>query len=64
MWRKWPGAFGKMGFMDFHGRDGTRLAYRETGAGRPLIVIHGYLGRGAHCALADDGLAFTGFLAQ
>jgi pimeloyl-ACP methyl ester carboxylesterase len=28
----------------FSGRDGLRLAYRETGEGRPLILIHGYTG--------------------
>jgi pimeloyl-ACP methyl ester carboxylesterase len=27
----------------FHGRDGVRLAYRELGEGRPLLLIHGYL---------------------
>ncbi|GAA1582057.1 alpha/beta fold hydrolase [Actinomadura kijaniata] len=26
----------------FDGRDGARLAYRETGEGRPLVLIHGY----------------------
>jgi pimeloyl-ACP methyl ester carboxylesterase len=26
----------------FHGRDGARLAYREMGEGRPLVLIHGY----------------------
>jgi pimeloyl-ACP methyl ester carboxylesterase len=26
----------------FHGRDGVRLAYRETGQGRPIVLIHGY----------------------
>jgi pimeloyl-ACP methyl ester carboxylesterase len=26
----------------FAGSDGTRLAYRELGAGRPLVLIHGY----------------------
>ena len=26
------------------GRDGVRLAYRELGAGRPVVLIHGYLG--------------------
>src|SRR6478735_9034263 len=26
----------------FAGRDGARLAYREIGAGRPLVLIHGY----------------------
>jgi pimeloyl-ACP methyl ester carboxylesterase len=27
----------------FRGRDGELLAYREVGAGRPLILIHGFL---------------------
>ncbi|MBV9845864.1 MAG: alpha/beta fold hydrolase [Kutzneria sp.] len=27
----------------FRGRDGTRLACREMGEGRPLVLIHGYL---------------------
>jgi pimeloyl-ACP methyl ester carboxylesterase len=26
----------------FEGRDGARLAYRELGHGRPLVLIHGY----------------------
>jgi pimeloyl-ACP methyl ester carboxylesterase len=26
----------------FEGRDGLRLAYREKGEGRPLVLIHGY----------------------
>jgi pimeloyl-ACP methyl ester carboxylesterase len=26
----------------FRGRDGTELAYREAGEGRPLVLIHGY----------------------
>lgn len=26
----------------FQGRDGARLAYREQGEGRPLVLIHGY----------------------
>jgi pimeloyl-ACP methyl ester carboxylesterase len=26
----------------FTARDGTKLAYRETGVGRPLVLIHGY----------------------
>jgi len=26
----------------FHGRDGARLAYREMGEGRPLVLIHGF----------------------
>jgi pimeloyl-ACP methyl ester carboxylesterase len=39
----------------FHGRDGVRLAYRELGEGRPLILIHGYLSTGT--AMADSGFA-------
>lgn len=27
----------------FRGRDGLRLAYRELGPGRPLVLLHGYL---------------------
>lgn len=30
----------------FHGRDGVRLAYREIGEGRPLVLIHGYFSTG------------------
>jgi pimeloyl-ACP methyl ester carboxylesterase len=26
----------------FHGRDGERLAYRELGMGRPLVLVHGF----------------------
>lgn len=28
----------------FPGRDGVRLAYREVGAGRPLVLLHGLAG--------------------
>jgi pimeloyl-ACP methyl ester carboxylesterase len=28
----------------FYGHDGVRLAYREVGAGRPLIMLHGFTG--------------------
>jgi len=34
--------------MYFPGQDGVRLAYEQTGEGRPLILIHGHLERGAH----------------
>jgi pimeloyl-ACP methyl ester carboxylesterase len=44
-----------MGIMDFHGRNGVRLAYRETGDGRPLVLIHGHQDRGSHWV--DSGLA-------
>jgi pimeloyl-ACP methyl ester carboxylesterase len=30
----------------FEGRDGVRLAYRETGEGRALVLIHGYFSSG------------------
>ncbi|WP_030241324.1 alpha/beta fold hydrolase [Streptomyces sp. NRRL S-350] len=30
----------------FPGRDGTRLAYRETGTGRPLVLLHGFFSSG------------------
>ena len=46
----------------FSGRDGVRLAYRDTGAGRPLILLHGIMGTGEHWldggpggTLADQG---------
>src|SRR6202035_362008 len=31
----------------FRGRDGTELAYREAGEGRPLVLIHGYFSTAA-----------------
>ena len=30
----------------FQGRDGLRLAYREVGTGRPLVLFHGFTGSG------------------
>jgi len=39
----------------FRGRDGARLAYRELGEGRPLILIHGYLSSAT--VMVDDGIA-------
>jgi pimeloyl-ACP methyl ester carboxylesterase len=44
-----------MGFVDFRGRDGVRLAYQETGEGRPLILIHGHQERGSRWV--DSGFA-------
>jgi pimeloyl-ACP methyl ester carboxylesterase len=32
----------------FAGHDGAQLAYREIGSGRPLILLHGFLGSGSH----------------
>ena len=40
----------------FRGRDGVRLAYRELGEGRPLILIHGYLAN-ATAGWVDTGIA-------
>lgn len=34
----------------FPGRDGAELAWREMGAGRPLVLLHGLLGSGAQLA--------------
>jgi len=41
----------------FAGRDGMQLAYRETGSGRPLILLHGFMGTGSHWL--DKGPAGT-----
>ncbi|HEX4814569.1 MAG TPA: alpha/beta fold hydrolase, partial [Nonomuraea sp.] len=32
----------------FPGRDGARLAYRETGQGRPLLLLHGFFALATH----------------
>jgi pimeloyl-ACP methyl ester carboxylesterase len=37
-----------MGVYRFAGRDGAELAYRETGSGRPLVLLHGFMGAGSH----------------
>jgi len=37
-----------MGVYRFTGRDGMELACRETGSGRPLILLHGFMGTGSH----------------
>jgi len=51
-----------MDVLRFAGRDGVELAYRETGPGRPLILLHGFMGtglswldRGPAGALAGQG---------
>jgi pimeloyl-ACP methyl ester carboxylesterase len=51
-----------MDVSQFAGRDGAQLAYRETGSGRPLILLHGFMGtgsswldRGPGGALAEQG---------
>ena len=40
----------------FAGRDGVELACRETGSGRPLILLHGFMGAGSQML---DGWAGT-----
>jgi pimeloyl-ACP methyl ester carboxylesterase len=37
-----------MDMLRFAGHDGAQLAYRETGSGRPLILLHGFLGTGSY----------------
>ena len=32
----------------FTARDGAELAWRDTGSGRPLIMLHGFMGAGEH----------------
>jgi pimeloyl-ACP methyl ester carboxylesterase len=32
-----------MDVRQFPGHDGVQLAYRETGSGRPLILLHGFM---------------------
>jgi len=41
--------------MEFRARDGVRLAYRETGEGRALVLIHGYMRKGEDWV--DTGIA-------
>ena len=36
-----------MDVPQFPGYDGVQLAYRETGSGRPLILLHGFMGMGS-----------------
>jgi pimeloyl-ACP methyl ester carboxylesterase len=51
-----------MSVCRFTGRDGVELACRETGSGRPLVLLHGFMGAGSHMldygwgsALAEQG---------
>src|ERR1017187_1580015 len=37
-----------MGAYRVVGRDGVDLACSETGSGRPLILLHGFMGAGSH----------------
>ena len=45
----------------FRGHDGVRLAYRELGEGRPLILIHGYLSAGMAMAGIARKIAGRGY---
>jgi len=37
-----------MSVYRFAGRGGVGLACRETGSGRPLVLLHGFMGAGSH----------------
>jgi pimeloyl-ACP methyl ester carboxylesterase len=39
----------------FAGRDGVALAFHETGSGRPLVLLGGFIGSGSH--MLEHGLA-------
>jgi dienelactone hydrolase len=61
-WPGWPTIEHGMGVYRFAGRDGVELACRETGSGRPLVLLHGFMGAGLHMldygwgsALAEQG---------
>jgi pimeloyl-ACP methyl ester carboxylesterase len=49
-----------MGAYRFAGRDGAELACSETGSGRPLVLLHGFMGTGSHML----GHGRTGELAE
>jgi pimeloyl-ACP methyl ester carboxylesterase len=46
-----------MGAYRFAGRDGVALACSDIGSGRPLILLHGFIGSGSH--LLEQGQART-----
>jgi pimeloyl-ACP methyl ester carboxylesterase len=48
-----------MGVYRFSGRDGQELAYREVGSGRPLILLHGFMGNGSHWLDYGPGNTFV-----
>jgi len=48
-----------MDVSQFAGRDGAQLAYRETGSGRPLILLHGFMGTGSSWLDRGPGGALT-----
>jgi pimeloyl-ACP methyl ester carboxylesterase len=52
-----------MDVLRFPGHDGVRLAYRGIGSGRPLILLHGFMGTGSDWLDRGPGdtLAAAGF---
>jgi pimeloyl-ACP methyl ester carboxylesterase len=52
-----------MGVYRLAGRDGVQLACRETGPGRPLVLLHGFMGAGSHMLNYGraDGFAGQGY---
>ena len=52
-----------MDVLQFSSHDGVQLAYRETGSGRPLILLHGFMGTGLDWLVVGpgNGLAEMGF---
>jgi len=45
---QWPTIRQGMDVYRFAGRDGAELAFRETGSGRALVLLHGFMGAGLH----------------
>jgi pimeloyl-ACP methyl ester carboxylesterase len=43
----------------FAGRDGAALACREAGSGRPVILLHGFVGSGSHMLELGQARAFA-----
>jgi pimeloyl-ACP methyl ester carboxylesterase len=48
-----------MGVYRFAGRDGVELACRETGSGRPLVLLHGFMGAGSYMLNCGRASAFA-----
>ena len=68
VWRRgsdprWPTIEHGMGAYRFAGRDGVQLACLETGSGRPLVLLHGFMGAGPHMLSYSrvGGLAEQGY---
>ena len=49
-----------MGAYRFAGRDGVELACREAGSGRPLVLLHGFMGAGSHMLSYGPAGGFAG----